>query len=243
MRAIEVEGLTKRYGGQAAVDGLCMNVEQGELFALLGVNGAGKSTTIRMLTGITEPDGGDARLMGKSIRTQLREVKRISSLSPQESAVAGKLSVRENLEFMAGIYGMDRAAARRRAGELMDELELEQVAKKRAGVLSGGWQRRLSVAMALVPGPEILFLDEPTLGLDVLARRELWRVVEGLKGRTTIVLTTHYMEEAEALADRIGIMQKGRLRQLGTARELKAMAGKASFEEAFVALAAGEDGI
>lgn len=243
MRAIEIEGLRKRYGAQTAVDGLNLSVERGELFALLGVNGAGKSTTIRMLAGITSPDGGDARLMGYSIRTQLREAKRISSLSPQESAVAGKLNVRENLEFIGEVYGMRRLTARKRAEELMEELGLAQVAGKRADTLSGGWQRRLSVAMALAPKPEILFLDEPTLGLDVLARRELWQVIEGLRGRTTIVLTTHYMEEAEALSDRIGVMQRGRLRQVGTARELMDLAGKERFEEAFVALAAGEDGL
>lgn len=240
MRAIEIEGLTKRYGERLAVDGLELRMEQGELFALLGINGAGKSTTIRMLAGITAPDGGDARLMGYSIRSQLREAKRITSLSPQESAVAGKLSVRENLAFMAGIYGMSRRAAQDRAEELMLELGLKQLENQRAGRLSGGWQRRLSVAMALVARPEILFLDEPTLGLDVLARRELWQAVKALRGRTTIVLTTHYMEEAEALSDRIGIMQKGRLRQAGTARELMNMAGKASLEEAFVTLAAEE---
>lgn len=240
MRAIEIEGLTKRYGERLAVDGLELSVEQGELFALLGINGAGKSTTIRMLAGITAPDGGDARLMGYSIRSQLREAKGITSLSPQESAVAGKLSVRENLAFMAGIYGMSRRAAQDRAEELMLELGLKQLENQRAGRLSGGWQRRLSVAMALVARPEILFLDEPTLGLDVLARRELWQAVKALRGRTTIVLTTHYMEEAEALSDRIGIMQKGRLRQAGTAWELMNMAGKESLEEAFVTLAAEE---
>ena len=240
MLAIETRDLVKKYGDRRAVDGLNLQVQQGELYALLGVNGAGKTTAIRMLTGITAPDGGDALLMGHSVITELEAVKRITNLSPQESAVAPRLTVRENLELIAEIYGLRSREAR--AERSMEEFGLAQVAKQRAGTLSGGWQRRLSIAMALITGPQLLFLDEPTLGLDVLARRELWELVRALHGRVTILLTTHYMEEAEALSDRVGILQAGRLRAVGTPGELIERAGAKSFEEAFVALAAPRGG-
>lgn len=233
MNAIEILGLSKEYGGRRVVDRLELTVPQGELFALLGVNGAGKSTTIRMLCCLTAPTGGDAQLMGRSIRTGPHRAKEILAVSPQETAVAPNLTVAENLELMAGVYQRPQG----RVGQVMGQLGLTPWAKHRAKTLSGGWQRRLSIAMALVSQPEVLFLDEPTLGLDVLARRELWEVIRGLKGHTTVVLTTHYLEEAEALADRIGIMNLGRLRAVGTANELKALAGCDSFEDTFVALA------
>lgn len=236
MNAVQILGLTKEYAGRRVVDRLELSIRAGELFALLGVNGAGKSTTIKMLSCLTVPTEGDGLLMGRSVRTQSRAAKEILAVSPQETAVAPGLTVAENLELMAGIYGRPRG----RAEEVMDQLGLTQWAKQRAKTLSGGWQRRLSIAMALVSQPEVLFLDEPTLGLDVLARRELWGVIQGLKGRTAIILTTHYLEEAESLADRIGIMNAGRLRAVGTAAELKALAGYESFEDAFVALAGGE---
>ncbi len=237
MKAIEICKLRKCYGETCAVDGLNLSIERGELFSLLGVNGAGKSSVIRMLSGISQPDGGDARLMGHSILSDLDAAKRISNVSPQESAVAPKLSVRENLEFIAKIYGCNAAQARRRADACMAELDLNSVAAKRAEALSGGWQRRLSIAMALITEPEILFLDEPTLGLDVLARRELWEILKRLHGRATVLMTTHYLEEAEALSDRIGILQRGRLRALGTPAELMRRANADDFEEVFVKLA------
>ena len=236
MNAIEIVGLTKRYAGRRVVDALELTVPAGELFALLGVNGAGKSTTIRMLSCLTVPTAGDGLLMGRSVTKDSRRAKEILAVSPQETAVAPNLTAAENLELMAGIYGRPRE----RAGQVMDQLGLGRWARQRARTLSGGWQRRLSIAMALVSQPEVLFLDEPTLGLDVLARRELWGAIRGLKGRTTIILTTHYLEEAEALADRIGIMNRGRLRAVGTAAELKSLAGRDRFEDAFVALAGGE---
>ena len=242
MLAIETRDLVKKYGDHRAVDGLNLEVQQGELYALLGVNGAGKTTAIRMLSGIAAPDDGDALLMGHSVITELEAVKRITNLSPQESAVAPRLTVRENLELIAEIYGLRSREARARAERSMEEFGLAQVAKQRAGTLSGGWQRRLSIAMALITDPQVLFLDEPTLGLDVLARRELWELVRSLHGRVTILLTTHYMEEAEALSDRVGILQAGRLRAVGTPGELIARAGAISFEEAFVALAASKGG-
>ena len=238
MNAIQITGLSRDYGKRRVVDRLSLTVAQGELFALLGVNGAGKSTTIKMLCCLTAPSEGDAALMGRSVRTDSPGAREVLAVSPQETAVAPNLTVRENLELMAGIYGRPREGAI----EMMDRLDLRQWAKARARTLSGGWQRRLSIAMALVSQPEVLFLDEPTLGLDVLARRELWGVIRGLKGRAAIILTTHYLEEAESLADRIGIMNRGRLRAVGTAAELKALAGCDNFEDAFVALA-GEEAV
>ncbi len=218
------------------VDRLELSIPAGELFALLGVNGAGKSTTIKMLSCLTIPTEGDAELMGHSVRTQSHRAKEILAVSPQETAIAPGLTVAENLELMAGIYGRPK----KRVGEVIDQLGLNQWAKAWAKTLSGGWQRRLSIAMALVSQPEVLFLDEPTLGLDVLARRELWGVIRGLKGHTAIILTTHYLEEAESLADRIGVMTSGRLRAVGTAAELKDLAGRDNFEDAFVVLAGEE---
>ena len=237
MNAIEIEGLTKRYGALTAVNGLRLTVRQGELFALLGVNGAGKTTTIKMLSCLTRPDGGDALLLGKSITKEPEEVKKLLAVSPQETAVAPKLTVRENLELMAGISGADKAETKRRIEALSVQLGLQEVLTRPAGKLSGGWQRRLSIAMALILEPKILFLDEPTLGLDVLARSALWDVIRSLKGNMTIILTTHYMEEAEELSDRIGVMGAGHLLQVGTAAELEAATGTDSLEKAFIALA------
>ena len=242
MNAIETKNLTRRFGNLIAVDSLDLTIPRGECFALLGVNGAGKTTAIRMLCGLLPPTEGEAHLMGKNIVTESAAAKALLNISPQETAVAPNLTVKENLEFIAGIYGMNRTDARRAAEDMISRLALEEVAGRRAGKLSGGWQRRLSIAMALITNPEILFLDEPTLGLDVLARRALWQVIEGLKGRTTLVLTTHYLEEARYLADRIGIMSKGSLKAVGTANELMKAAGTDDFEEAFVTLAAGEEG-
>lgn len=233
MNAIQILELSKEYGRRRVVDALELTVPAGELFALLGVNGAGKSTTIKMLSCLTVPTQGDARIMGRSVRTDSHRAKEILAVSPQETAIAPNLTVRENLELMAGIY----AQPKERVAEVTARLGLEEWAGRRARTLSGGWQRRLSIAMALVSQPEVLFLDEPTLGLDVLARRELWSVIRGLKGHTAIILTTHYLEEAESLADRIGIMVSGRLRAVGTAEELKVLAGCEDFEDAFVALA------
>lgn len=236
MNAVEIQGLTKRYGTITAVDSLDLTVRQGELFALLGVNGAGKTTTIKMLSCLTRPDGGDARLLGRSIVSDAAGVKRCIGVSPQETAVAPNLTARENLALLCGIHGLSRQETAARTEELSRALGLEPILARRAGKLSGGWQRRLSIAMALIARPEILFLDEPTLGLDVLARAELWDVVRRLKGRITVILTTHYLEEAEALSDRVGIMKDGRLLALGTPEELKRQAGCDRFEDAFIAM-------
>ena len=236
MQAIETTGLTKRYRNLTAVDGLDLTVHKGELFALLGVNGAGKTTAIKMLSCLTSPTQGDALVEGCSIRREPQQVKRCIGVSPQETAVAPNLSVRENLELICGIHGFSREKTRDRVRDLTCQFELEQVLERKAGKLSGGWQRRVSIAMALISQPKILFLDEPTLGLDVIARHELWDAIHALKGQITIILTTHYMEEAEALSDRIGIMKNGRLLAVGTAEELKELSGAKDFESAFVAI-------
>ena len=236
MVAIKAEGLTKRYKDILAVDGLDLEIAEGELFALLGVNGAGKSTTIKMLCCLTHPTAGDAWVGGHSIAQEQNRVKSIIGISPQETAVAPNLTVKENLAFMAGIHGFGKEQAAERVKTISEMLGLEEVLARKAGKLSGGWQRRVSIAMALIGEPKILFLDEPTLGLDVLARQELWETIRALKGKTTVVLTTHYMEEAEALSDRIGIMRDGRLLAVGTAQALMARAGTGTFEEAFIAI-------
>ena len=238
MNAVETRALTRHFGARTAVDALDLTVGEGELFALLGVNGAGKTTAIRMLCCLTRPTSGDALVMGRSVVRESAAVKALINLSPQESATAPNLSVRENLELCGGIYGLGRTEARRRADAFMADFGLGEAERQRARTLSGGQQRRLSIAMALISDPRVLFLDEPTLGLDVLARRELWRSVERLKGRATILLTTHYLEEAEALSDRVAVMEKGRLRAVGTPGQLVAQTGAKDFESAFIALAA-----
>ena len=240
MDAIKTVGLTKTYKDIVAVDRLDLRIAQGELFSLLGVNGAGKTTTIRLLCGLTVPSGGEAFLMGRSIRTDPVGVKALLGVSPQETAIAPGLTVKENLLLMCRVYGIEKEKRDAKVEELTQLLGLQEVLDRRAGKLSGGWQRRLSIAMALVSDPQILFLDEPTLGLDVLARRELWDVIRALKGKVTIVLTTHYMEEAEALADRIGIMKDGKLLCIGTTQELTAKTAAKNLEEAFIAIAKGE---
>ena len=239
MDAIQTVCLTKKYKDITAVDGLNLQVGQGELFSLLGVNGAGKTTTIKMLSCLTRPTSGDALLNGKSICADPAAVKSIIAVSPQETAVAPGLSVKENLELICGIYGITGNKKEEKLAELTGVLGLDTVLRKKAGKLSGGWQRRLSIAMALISEPEILFLDEPTLGLDVLARSDLWELIRSLKGRMTIILTTHYMEEAEALSDRVGIMKDGKLLLCGTVDEIKTAADTESFEQAFVRIVKG----
>ena len=239
MDAIKTDGLTKKYKDVVAVDNLSLSVHKGELFSLLGVNGAGKTTTIKMLSCLTQPTSGDAFLNGKSICKDAAAVKSIIAVSPQETAVAPGLSVRENLELMCGVHGFAKAKQNMKIAELTELLGLESVIKKKAGKLSGGWQRRLSIAMALISEPEILFLDEPTLGLDVLARSDLWDLIHSLKGKVTIILTTHYMEEAEALSDRIAIMKDGKLLICDTADRIKETAGTDNFEQAFVRIVKG----
>ena len=239
MKAIRIEGLTKRYRDVLAVDRLSLCIEEGELFSLLGTNGAGKTTTIKMLSCLTEPTDGDAYLLEKSIRKDTDEVKSLIALSPQETSVAPGLNVRENLELICGVYGFKKDKTNAKVKEITKLLGLESVITRKAGKLSGGWQRRLSIAMALISEPKILFLDEPTLGLDVVARRELWDLIRSLKGKVTIILTTHYLEEAEALSDRIAIMKDGKLLICDTAKKIKETANTENFEDAFVRIVKG----
>ena len=239
MDAIKIDNLTKKYKDLVAVDHLNLTVKEGELFSLLGVNGAGKTTTIKMLSCLTKPNSGDAFLGGESIVTTPKKVKNIIGVSPQETAVAPNLTVKENLELMCGVHNFSKEKKVAKVNELAEQFDLNSILNKKAGKLSGGWQRRLSIAMALISEPKILFLDEPTLGLDVIARSELWDNIRQLKGKITIILTTHYMEEAESLSDIIGIMAKGNLVDVGTAKELIKRAGTKNFEDAFVKIATG----
>ena len=236
MQAIKTIALVKRYKNLTAVDGLNLEIHHGELFSLLGVNGAGKTTAIKMLSCLTMPTTGDAEAGGYSVTKEPDQVKRLIGVSPQETAVAPNLSVKENLELICGIHGFSREKTVARIEKLSRQFDLDSVLQQKAGKLSGGWQRRVSIAMALISEPQILFLDEPTLGLDVIARHDLWDVIRSLKGKITIILTTHYMEEAEALSDRIGIMKIGRLLAVGTPEELMAKAGTKDFENAFVSI-------
>ncbi|MEG0260643.1 MAG: ABC transporter ATP-binding protein [Lysinibacillus sp.] len=236
MPAIDVVELTKQYGAKTAVNQVSLAIQQGELFALLGVNGAGKTTLIKMLTCLTKPTDGEAFLLGNSILKNAQKVKEYIAVSPQETAIAPNLTVRENLELMAGVHGFDKVGIKKRTDEMVELFSLGEVQKQRSKTLSGGWQRRLSIAMALISSPKIIFLDEPTLGLDILARRELWNVIKSLQGKATIILTTHYLEEAEELSDRICIMKDGCIKALGTVEELKQKAGTNRFEDAFVKL-------
>ena len=236
MEAIKTRSLVKRYQTLTAVDGLDLEIRQGELFSLLGVNGAGKTTTIKMLSCLSEPTEGDALVGGYSITKEPEQVKQLIGVSPQETAVAPNLSVKENLELICGIHGFSKEKTQRRIMELTQQFDLDTVLNRKAGKLSGGWQRRVSIAMALISQPQILFLDEPTLGLDVIAKHDLWALIRSLKGKVTIILTTHYMEEAEILSDRIGIMKSGRLLAMGTPEDLKKQAGTDNFETAFVTI-------
>ena len=241
MNAIEVRSLSKRYGALTALDALSLDVKEGELFGLLGVNGAGKSTLIKILCGLIRPTSGEAVVAGFSLATELDKIKAAVDVSPQNTSVAPNLTVRENLAFFAGIYGVPRADVPDKVREVAELFSLTDVLDKRAKTLSGGYARRVSIAIALISSPKILFLDEPTLGLDVLARRELWRVIGKLKGRITILLTSHYLEEIEALCDRVAVLCRGKLLAVGTVPELEQATGTASLEDAFVTLAEKEE--
>lgn len=236
MTAIKIEKLSKSYNDVIAVNELSLSIEQGELFALLGVNGAGKTTTVKMLSCLTRATSGDAYLLDKSISHDSDIVKSFIAVSPQETAIAQGLTVLENLDLICGIYKFTPQKREAKIKELSALLGLDSVINKKAGKLSGGWQRRLSIAMALISEPKILFLDEPTLGLDVIARSDLWDIIRALKGKVTIILTTHYMEEAELLSDRIAIMKDGRLLVCDTADNIKSATGAQSFEQAFISI-------
>lgn len=234
---IQITNLTKKYKEKIAVNNINLTIKEGELFALLGTNGAGKTTTIKMLSTLILPTEGEIKIAGYDIAKDSVKIKEIVNVSPQETAIAPNLTVKENLDFMAGVYKIKNK--NEKIDKLVKTFKLQEVLKQKAKTLSGGWQRKLSIAISLINDPKVLFLDEPTLGLDVLARRELWTVIESLKGKITIILTTHYMEEAESLSDRVGIMDKGNLIAVGTVKELMQKAGTNNFEEAFVKIAIG----
>lgn len=237
MKAVEAKNLTKKYKTKTAVDGISFTVEQGELFALLGVNGAGKTTTIRMMSCLSTATSGEVYINGHNCIGESDEVKKIIGISPQETSVAENLTVRENLEFISAVYGFDKDRIKSQTDKMIRLFNMGEAENSRAKTLSGGWKRKLSIAMALISEPKVLFLDEPTLGLDVLARRELWTAIESLKGRITIILTTHYMEEAEHLSDRIAIMVDGRISAVGTLAEIEKISGKTGLENSFVEIA------
>ena len=230
--SIVVTDLCKDYRNVRALDRVSLTVGRGELFGLLGVNGAWKTTLIKILSGLVSKTSGEATVEGLSVPRDMEKIKEILSVSPQETAIAPNLTVLENLRFFAAVYGKTDEENLRR---IISTFSLEEVLNRRAKTLSGGWGRRLSIALALVTEPRVLFLDEPTLGLDVLARRELWDIIRALRGKITIVLTSHYLEEIEALCDRVAILASGKLLDTGTVAEIKARTGKETFEDAFVA--------
>lgn len=237
MTAIKTECLTKKYGEKTALDDLCLTVEHGELFSLLGTNGAGKTTTIKILSTLIEQSEGSAEIFGLDTKKDRQRIREMINISPQETAIAPNLTVRENLDFMAGAYGIKKPE--KKISELTEKFGLGPVLKQKGKTLSGGWQRKLSIAVALINDPKLIFLDEPTLGLDVIARKELWRVIEELHGNVTVILTTHYMEEAKKLSDRVAIMSSGKLCAIGTPADIISQSGKDNFEDAFVSLATG----
>lgn len=236
MTAININNVTKVYGDKKVIKDVSLAIKRGELFSLLGVNGAGKTTLIKMLSCLVKPTSGRAFILGCNVEENAGQVKRVIAISPQETAIAPNLTVYENLLFMASIYGFSKKDREQKVADIMHAFSLEPYEKQRGKTLSGGWKRRLSIAMALISEPQVLFLDEPTLGLDILARRELWKVIKALKGKVTIILTTHYLEEAESLSDRIGILKQGEVKALGTVAELIEQTSTSSFEDAFISL-------
>lgn len=237
MAEIETRQLNKFYKNLHALKDINLGIKENELFGLLGVNGAGKTTLIKILTCLSEQTSGEAYVHGFSVKDNPEKVKEIVDVSPQETAVAHNLTVRENLDFFASLYN---TRDEEYISSVVNAFSLEEVENQRAKTLSGGWKRRLSIAIGLISKPKILFLDEPTLGLDVIARRELWKIINNMKGKITIILTTHYLEEAEALCDRVAVMAKGKIKATGTPAELKAIAKTDNFEDAFIKIAEGE---
>ena len=237
MAEIETKQLNKFYNNLHALKDINLEIKENELFGLLGVNGAGKTTLIKILTCLSKQTSGEAYVHGFSVKDNPEKVKEIVDVSPQETAVAHNLTVRENLDFFASLYNTRDEAY---ISSVVNAFSLEEVENQRAKTLSGGWKRRLSIAIGLISKPKILFLDEPTLGLDVIARRELWKIINNMKGKITIILTTHYLEEAEALCDRVAVMAKGKVKATGTPAELKAIAKTDKFEDAFIKIAEDE---
>ena len=233
MSILTITNVCKNYKTKKALDAISLQIEQGELFALLGVNGAGKTTLIKILCGLTKKTSGSVQIYGYDLDEEIDKIKEIVDISPQETSVANNLTVRENLEFFARIY---EKTTKEDIDEIVDIFKLGGVLEQKAKTLSGGYKRRLSIAIALISKPKILFLDEPTLGLDVFARRELWGIINKLKGRVTIILTSHYLEEIERLCDRVAILSKGKLLKIGDVEDIKETTKTSTFEEAFIRL-------
>ena len=238
MSIITIENICKNYKTTLALNNVSLNINKGELFGLLGVNGAGKTTLIKILCGLTKKTSGKVIINDYDLDNEIDKIKEIIDISPQETSVANNLTVKENLDFFANIYNTNNPD---HINEIISTFNLNDVLNKRAKTLSGGYKRRLSIAIALISKPQILFLDEPTLGLDVFARRELWNIIKKLQKNITIILTSHYLEEIENLCDRVAILSKGKLLQTGTIEEIKKLTNKDKFEDAFIKLVEEKD--
>ena len=233
MNIITIDNVCKNYKAKKALDNVSLSIKQGELFGLLGVNGAGKTTLIKILCGLTRKTSGTITINNFNLDKDIDKIKEIIDISPQETSVANNLTVKENLEFFANIYNNNDSNT---INEIVDIFNLNEVLNQRAKTLSGGYKRRLSIAIALISKPKILFLDEPTLGLDVFARRELWNIIKKLQKNITIILTSHYLEEIENLCDRVAILSNGKLLKTGTIEEIKQITNTQNFEDAFIKL-------
>lgn len=237
MNAIELTNIVKKYKDKTVVNNINLNIKEGELFSLLGTNGAGKTTTIKMISTLIKQNSGTIKVLGYDTIKDYKIIRNKINVSPQETAVAMNLTVYENLDFMANVYQIENK--KDKIDNLIKTFKLEEVLKQKAKTLSGGYMRKLSIAISLINDPKILFLDEPTLGLDVLSRKELWNTINTLKGKITIILTTHYMEEAESLSDRVAIMNNGNIIEIGTPKEIISKTKTKNMEDAFVSLITG----
>ena len=237
MNVIELTNIVKKYKDKTVVNNINLNIKEGELFSLLGTNGAGKTTTIKMISTLIKQNSGTIKVLGYDTIKDYKIIRNKINVSPQETAVAMNLTVYENLDFMANVYQIENK--KDKIDNLIKTFKLEEVLKQKAKTLSGGYMRKLSIAISLINDPKILFLDEPTLGLDVLSRKELWNTINTLKGKITIILTTHYMEEAESLSDRVAIMNKGNIIEIGTPKEIISKTKTKNMEDAFVCLITG----
>lgn len=237
--AIQAEGLTKRFGAFIAVDAISFQVGQGEIFGFLGANGAGKTTAMRMLCGLSRPSAGQARVAGFDVRTQTEDIKRNIGYMSQKFSLYEDLTVTENIDFFAGIYGLPKERIRRQRDELIGKLGLGKEADKLVGGLPLGWKQKLAFSVAVFHGPRIVFLDEPTGGVDPVTRRQFWDLIYEATGQgITVFVTTHYLDEAE-YCDRVSIMVDGRIAALGTPAALKEQFGTDSMDAVFYQLARG----
>lgn len=229
---LEINNLTKKYNDKIVLNNITLDIKDNELFALLGMNGAGKTTMLKILSTLILPTSGKLKINGLDIKDDILKIKEIINISPQETAIALNLTVKENLDFIAGIYRISNKYEK--INELVNKFNLNDILNQKCKTLSGGQKRKLSIALSLINNPKVLFLDEPTLGLDVIARKELWNIIKELKSSMTIILTTHYMEEAEYLSDRVGILNNGILKCLDTPKGIIYRTNSNNLEEAFI---------